>query len=144
MYDAGGSIMNNAMLASDDANVCDRTATMLTELGWDVYVIAAEELLDDNLSVQVPQLILVDIEMRGGVGFDLILKARRRFADAFIIAATRGQDRDLWPGLVDMCGADRYMVGPVSKSKLSGLIEMALTRGNLEQSSAITLVTSGY
>ena len=136
--------MNKAMLASDDANVCDRTATMLTELGWDVYVIAAEELLDETLSIDEPRLVLVDIEMRGGVGFDLILKARRRFADAFIIAATRGHDRDLWPGLVDMCGADRYLVGPVSKSKLSGLIELAIARGNLDEDSAITLVTSGY
>lgn len=136
--------MNKAMLASDDANVCDRTATMLTELGWDVYVISAEELLDVNLSVQVPQLVLVDIEMRNGVGFDLILKARRRFADAFIVAATRGGDRDLWPGLVDMCGADRYMVGPVSKSKLASQIETAMARGQLDEDTPVTLVTSGY
>lgn len=135
--------MNKAMLASDDANICDRTATMLTSLGWDVYVITAEELLDENLSVQVPQLILVDIEMSNGVGFDLILKARRRFADAFIIAATRGSDRDLWPGLVDMCGADRYMVGPVSRSKLVSQLEVAVTRGQLEEGSPISLVCTG-
>ena len=136
--------MNKAMLASDDANVCDRTATMLTELGWDVYVISAEELLDVNLSVQVPQLMLVDIEMRNGVGFDLILKARRRFADAFIVAATRGGDRDLWPGLVDMCGADRYMVGPVSKSKLASQIETAMARGQLDEDTPVTLVSCGH
>lgn len=135
--------MNKAMLASDDANICDRTATMLTSLGWDVYVITAEELLDENLSVQVPQLILVDIEMSNGVGFDLILKARRRFADAFIIAATRGSDRDLWPGLVDICGADRYMVGPVSRSKLVSQLEVAVTRGQLEEGSPISLVCTG-
>lgn len=136
--------MNKAMLASDDATVCDRTATMLTELGWDVYVISAEELLDTSLSVQEPQLVLVDIEMHGGIGFDLILKARRRFANVFIIAATRGGDRDLWPGLVDMCGADRYMVGPVSKSKLASQIEMAVARGQLDENTPVTLVTCGY
>ena len=135
--------MNNAMLASDDANICDRTATMLTSLGWEVYVISAEELLHDNLSVEVPQLILVDIEMKNGVGFDLILRARRRFPDAFIIAATRGGDRDLWPGLVDMCGADRYLVGPVSKSKIAGQIDVAMSRGQLHESTPITLVSSG-
>lgn len=135
--------MNKAMLASDDANVCDRTAAMLMSLGWDVYVISAEELLDNNLSVQVPELVLVDIEMKNGVGFDLILKARRRFADAFIIAATRGGDRDLWPGLVDMCGADRYLVGPVSKSKLASQINVAISRGQLHESTPITLVSSG-
>lgn len=135
--------MNNAMLASDDANVCDRTATMLTELGWEVFVVSAEELLDDNMSVQEPQLMLVDIEMSNGVGFDLILKARRRFPDVFIIAATRGSDRDLWPGLVDMCGADRYLVGPVSKSKLASQIDVALSRGQLQESTPITLVSSG-
>lgn len=135
--------MNNAILASDDANICDRTATVLTELGWEVFVISAEELLDLNLSVQEPQLVLVDIEMSNGVGFDLILKARRRFANAFIIAATRGSDRDLWPGLVDMCGADRYMVGPVCKSKLVSQIEVAVARGQLDENTPAILLSSG-
>jgi DNA-binding response OmpR family regulator len=119
------------MLVNDDVNVCDRTATMLTILGWDVFVVAANELLNDHSKLQVPQLVLVDIEMRNGTGFDLILKARRRFKDAFIIAATRGSDRDLWPGLIDMCGADRYLVGPVSKTKLVKQIDAAVSRGQL-------------
>ena len=59
--------------------------------------------------------------------FDLILQARRRFPEAFIIAATRGTDRDLWPGLVKMCGANRYMVGPVCRSKLAGEIESGMS-----------------
>lgn len=123
--------MNKAMLVNDDVNVCDRTATMLTALGWDVFVVATEELLNDMSKLQAPHLVLVDIEMRNGVGFDLILKARRRFADAFIIAATRGSDRDLWPGLIDICGADRYLVGPVSKTKLAQHIDTAVSRGQV-------------
>ncbi len=126
--------MNKAMLVNDDVNVCDRTATMLTALGWDVFVVEPDDLLNDLSKLQVPQLVLVDIEMRNGVGFDLLLKARRRFKDAFIVAATRGSDRDLWPGLVDMCGADRYLVGPVSKTKLGQQIEVAVSRGQLDES----------
>ena len=120
--------MNKAILASDHLDSCDRTATILGQLGWDVYVVEAEELLDEHLSIEEPDLMLVDIEMERGSGFDLILKARRRFSNLFIIAATRGSDRDLWPGLVEMCGADRYMVGPVCRSKLIGEIEMAMAR----------------
>ena len=120
--------MNKAILASDHLDSCDRTATILGQLGWDVYVVEAEELLDEHLSIEEPDLMLVDIEMERGSGFDLILKARRRFSNLFIIAATRGSDRDLWPGLVEMCGADRYMVGPVCRSKLIGEIETAMAR----------------
>lgn len=123
--------MNKAMLVNDDINVCDRTATMLTELGWDVFIVNAETLLNNLERMDVPQLVLIDVEMKNGVGFDLLLRARRRFADAFIIGATRGSDRDLWPGLVDMCGADRYLVGPVSKTKLAQQIDVAVARGQL-------------
>lgn len=128
--------MNKAMLVNDDMNVCDRTATMLTAMGWDVFVIAADVLLDDETKIQVPQMVLVDIEMRNGVGFDLLLKARRRFQDTFIVAATRGSDRDLWPSLIDMCGADRYLVGPVSKTKLAQQIAVAVSRGQLHETEA--------
>jgi DNA-binding response OmpR family regulator len=131
------------MLVNDDLNVCDRTATMLTALGWDVFVVPAEDLQNDLSKLQVPQLVLIDIEMGNGVGFDLLLKARRRFKDAFIIAATRGTDRDLWPGLVDMCGADRYLVGPVSKTKLTQQINVAVARGHLDEAVAKMPLASG-
>jgi len=120
--------MNKAILASDHLDSSDRTATILGQLGWDVYVVEAEALLDEHLSIEEPDLMLVDIEMEQGSGFDLILKARRRFSNLFIIAATRGSDRDLWSGLVEMCGADRYMVGPVCRSKLVSEIEMLMAR----------------
>jgi len=130
------------MLVNDDVNVCDRTATMLTELGWDVFVVTAQDLLNDHSKLVVPQLVLVDIEMSNGTGFDLILKARRRFREAFIIAATRGSDRDLWPGLIDMCGADRYLVGPVSKTKLAQQIAVAVSRGQLGETAALMPVSN--
>jgi len=120
--------MNKAILASDHLDSCDRTATILGQLGLEVYVVESEEQLDEHLYIDEPALMLVDIEMEQGLGFDLILKARRRFADLFIISATRGSDRDLWPNLVEMCGADRYMVGPVCRSKLVGEIEIAMAR----------------
>lgn len=135
--------MNKAMLVNDDVNVCDRTATMLTELGWDVFVVSTETLLNNLGKIEVPDLVLVDVEMKNAVGFDLLLRARRRFANAFIIGATRGSDRDLWPGLVDMCGADRYLVGPVSKTKLSQLIEVAIGRGQLQLEDVKSLATNG-
>ena len=135
--------MNKAMLVNDDVNVCDRTATMLTALGWDVFVVTAEDLLNDYAKLQVPQMVLVDVEMQNGVGFDLLLKSRRRFKDAFIVAATRGSDRDLWPGLVDMCGADRYLVGPVSKTKLAQQISVAVSRGQLSETATWTPASNG-
>ena len=131
--------MKKAILASDHLDSCDRTASILGQLGWDVYVVEAEELLDEHLNGEDPALMLVDIEMQEGSGFDLILKARRRFADVFIIAATRGTDRDLWPGLVKMCGANRYLVGPVSRSTLASEIESGLARGALDLDSGFTL-----
>ncbi|MGI9220480.1 MAG: response regulator [Woeseiaceae bacterium] len=129
--------MNKAILASDHLDSSDRTAMILGQLGWEVYVVAAEKLLDEHLRNDEPALMLVDIEMDKGSGFDLILKARRRFADLFIIAATRGSDRDLWPGLAKMCGADRYMVGPVCRSKLVSEIESGVANSCFMQESAM-------
>ena len=129
--------MNKALLASDHLESCDRTATILGQLGWDVYIVNSEEHLNEHYGDH-PDLMLVDVEMSDGVGFDLILQARRRFPDAFIIATTRGSDRDLWPGLVKMCGASRYMVGPVSRSKLGGEIDSGMSFGELSHALGLT------
>ena len=118
--------MNKALLASDHLDSCDRTATILGQLGWDVYVVESENHLDEHFGDD-PALMLVDIETANGAGFDLILQARRRFPEAFIIAVTRGTDRDLWPGLVKMCGANRYLVGPVSRSTLADELDSGMS-----------------
>ena len=124
--------MNRALLVNDRVDVIDRTASMLSELGWDVYIVAAEELIDLHSKLHSPALVVVDVEMSRGAGFDLILKARQRFKNAFVVAVTRGADKSLWPELVRMCGANRYRVGPVSKSKLASEIQFGVTNGMLE------------
>lgn len=123
--------MNHVLLANDDDEICDRTATMLIALGWDVYVADGDDRVFESLVARRPNLLVVDIEMESGAGFEIISSARRLYASLFIVAVTRGGDMKLWSEGAIACGASIYVVGPVSKTKLAAAIDFGLTKGSI-------------
>ena len=121
--------MNLVLLVNDNVEVRDRTASMLTEMGWEVYVADSEDFVFESIVAFRPTIMIVDVEMDGGIGFESIATARRLFDDMFIIAVTRGGDKKLWPKVATVCGANAYVVGPVSAAKLDRAIQDGLVKG---------------
>ena len=121
--------MNQVLLVNDNDEVCNRTATMLVDMGWDVYVADNEELVFESTVARRPMMLIADLEMQGGVGFEAIVTARSLFATLFIVAVTRGGGKDLWPRVAEVCGANSYVVGPVSPSKLQEAIDAGIEKG---------------
>ena len=121
--------MNRVMLVNDNDEICNRTATMLVDMGWDVYVANKEELVFESSVARRPTMLIADIEMEGGVGFEAIATARNLFATLFIIAVTRGCDKEVWPRVAEACGANSYIAGPVSASKLEEAIDAGIEKG---------------
>ncbi|MGI9235455.1 MAG: response regulator [Woeseiaceae bacterium] len=80
--------MNLVLLVNDNEEVRDRTAAMLTELGWEVFLADSEKLVLESAELR-PTIMIIDVEMRDGIGFESISTARRLFEDIFIIAVTR-------------------------------------------------------
>ena len=123
--------MNRILLVNDRDAIMDRTAAMLEGLGWEVYVAHTEGLVFESCVAFRPGMLIADVEMSGGIGFEAISTARRLFRDLFIVAVTRGGHDELWPKVASVCGANRYVIGPVSTQKLEEAIETAVTEGLL-------------
>lgn len=123
--------MNQVLLVNDNDEILDRTAAMLVDMGWEVYVAQGDELVFEATVARRPDLLIVDIEMRAGVGFEAISTARMLFKDLFIIAVTRGDNQEIWPEVAKHCGADTYVIGPVSLSKLKSSIDRGVQSGQI-------------
>lgn len=121
--------MNQVLLVNDDNEVCSRTATMLVDMGWDVFVAEKEELVFESTVARRPMMLIADIEMEAGVGFEAIATARSLFPSLFIVAVTRGGDKEIWPRVAEVCGANSYVAGPVSASKLQEAIDAGIEKG---------------
>ena len=105
---------------------------MLEVLGWEVYVASSEEEVFEFIVACRPAFVVVDIEMAGEAGFESIATARSLFSDLFVVAVTRGGNRDLWPEMAKGRGANHYLVGPVSGSKLTEAIDAGVADGLVE------------
>lgn len=121
--------MNRVLLVNDSDEVCNRTATMLVDMGWDVYVANTDELVFQSSVARRPTMLIADIEMEGGAGFEAIATARSLFASLFIVAVTRGSDKEIWPRVAEVCGANSYVAGPVSATKLQEAIDAGIEKG---------------
>lgn len=124
--------MNQVLLVNDNEEITARVATMLQDLGWEVYVATSENVVFESLVANRPTMLVVDVEMEGGAGFESMATGRRLYDDLFIIATTRGGNKDLWPSVCESCGANDYVVGPVSLLKLSSAIDDAFKSGLLD------------
>ena len=76
-----------------------------------------------------PSLAVVDIEMRGGAGLEMISTIRRTDKKLFILAVTRGSQDDTLLKVAEVCGASHHVIGPVSEAKLFAAIEAGRTSG---------------
>jgi DNA-binding response OmpR family regulator len=107
----------------------DLTASMLVDMAWDVYVATSEDMAYESLVERRPDILIADIEMDFGAGFNAISRARRLCNDLFIVAVTRGGYERIWIKNAIACGANIYIVGPISSSKLTAAISTGLNKG---------------
>jgi len=115
--------MKNALVVNDDEIICDRIAQILESTGWEVYT--AEDKLGARRVCEtfLPVLVVIDVEMQSGVGFEAISQVRRVGHDPYIIAVTRGAYDYKIQRVAEVCGADKVLVGPVSAEKLHAMIQ---------------------
>ncbi len=121
--------MRAALLVNDNQSILERTARMLDEMGWDVHVATSQKSAMWISVARAPNLVIVDIDMHGGVGFETISRVRRGDKRAFIVAVTRGRDDAVPFRVASACGADHHVSGPVCPTKLSEAIDVGMRTG---------------
>ena len=121
--------MRRVLLFTDNGSIMDRTAWMLEDMGWELYIASSHKAALWLCVARRPRLVIVDIEMRGGVGLETISTIRRSDKRPFIIAVTRGSRDATLLKVAEVFGADNHVIGPVSAKKLSAAIEAGQTSG---------------
>ena len=114
------------LVVEDDAEMKSILRRMLEAEGYVVETASDAKGTLISESTFQPDLILLDVELGGEDGRDVLLKLRQDRNTPVIFVTGRGLEMDRIAGL--RMGADDYVVKPISSGELSARIESVLRR----------------
>lgn len=113
------------LIVEDDPDQLALADLRVSMAGYSVRVAASAEALTRSFAADgPPDVLLLDIQLPDGDGFDILWKLRRhrKYAALPVIMLTARSDaEDIGKGL--RLGADGYVTKPYSKNLLAGVIE---------------------
>jgi CheY-like chemotaxis protein len=116
------------LIVEDDADQLALADLRVSMAGYSVRVAGSADALTRSFADEgPPDLLLLDIQLQDGDGFDILWKLRRhrKYQDLPVIMLTaRADAEDIGKGL--RLGADGYVTKPYSKNLLAGVIEKVL------------------
>jgi len=114
------------LLVEDEATITEPLAAALERVGFRASVVgtAAEALSAAELLS--PDLVLLDIGLPDGSGFDVCRELRGRSSTPIIMLTARGEESDRVAGLE--LGADDYVVKPFSAREVVARVRAVLRR----------------
>ncbi len=115
------------LLVEDDARLAALVAESLRRKGWQVDVVGRGDLAIDRIRTDPPDLVILDVNLPGGDGFDVCRAVRGGFPGAILMLTARDDDIDQVVGLE--LGADDYVAKPVAPAVLAARIRALLRRG---------------
>jgi two-component system response regulator RegX3 len=114
------------LLVEDETSITEPLAEALAREGFDTKVVGtASEALDTASSLS-PDLVLLDVMLPDGSGFDVCRELRGRSHVPIIMLTARGEEADRIVGLE--LGADDYVVKPFSAREVVARIRAVLRR----------------
>ena len=116
------------LLVEDETSITEPLAEALAREGFDTKVAAtAAEALDLAARIE-PDLVLLDVMLPDGSGFDVCRELRQRSQVPIIMLTARGEEADRVVGLE--LGADDYVVKPFSSREVAARIRAVLRRAD--------------
>lgn len=114
------------LLVEDDARLAALVAESLRRKGWQVDVVGRGDLAIERIRTAPPDLVILDVNLPGGDGFDVCRAVRGGFPGAILMLTARDDDIDQVVGLE--LGADDYVAKPFSMKVLIARVRAALRR----------------
>ena len=124
------------LTVDDDPDLLALVAFALTQAGYAV-VKAAD--VPDALKVfdaEAPDLVILDINLPSGSGFDVCRAIRQRSRTPVMMLTVRGEETDLVKALE--IGADDYLTKPFSPRTLLARVKALLRRAGMEAGGPMT------
>lgn len=125
--------MSSILLVEDDSSLNRGISFKLTKEGYTVFNAKNLSEAKDIFNKNPIELILLDVGLPDGNGFDFCSEVRKKSSVLIIFLTACDQEVDIVTGL-DM-GADDYIVKPFSLMVLMSKINALLRRNSIEKSS---------
>jgi len=117
-------------IAEDEANIRIPIKAFLEKEGYMVTAFENGDLLFDEFSKQVPDLVILDVMMPGSSGFIICTKIRAISTVPIMMLTARGTDEDYTTGI--SLGSDDYLTKPFSPLKLVMRVKALFRRLEME------------
>lgn len=121
--------MANIFIVEDEEHIGLLIEKTVTKAGHEAVVLRDARELEARLKAQTPDLLLLDLMLRGKNGFDILTDWKRARATAripVIILSARSAEQDKVRGLE--LGAEDYVTKPFGVRELQARIQTALRR----------------
>jgi two-component system, OmpR family, KDP operon response regulator KdpE len=120
MLPSSPSSTARVLVVDDDAGVRDVCSTLLRALGYDAAVASSGDCALDAMNVREPQLMLLDLELPGMRGEDVLRAVKEQRPDVRVVVMSGRPGRDLSRALDE--GADGVLRKPFKMSELEGAL----------------------
>jgi len=114
------------LLVEDDPVTAEGLASYLAEHGYQVEIEARGDAAPLRIVEQQPDLVLLDLDLPGKDGFQIIHEVRPRYAGPILVTTVRGSDLDHVLALE--FGADDFIVKPAAPRIVLARVKAALRR----------------
>ena len=122
------------LMVEDELSITEPLTEALAREGFDVQVAASVQEALEQTEAELPDLVLLDVMLPDGSGFDVCRSLRRRSEVPIIMLTARGEETDRIVGLE--LGADDYIVKPFSAREVAARIRAVLRRADGGQPAA--------
>jgi len=123
------------LIADDDKDLLALIGFTLTQAGYVVIKAADGPTAIRFFQAEVPDLVILDINMPGASGFDVCAAIRNQSRVPVMMLTVRGEEEDLVKALE--LGADDYLTKPFSPRTLLARVKALLRRAGIENSTPL-------
>ncbi len=126
------------LMADDEPAIAEAVGFALQSEGYRCHACATGGALLEALAQEPPALILLDVGLPDGSGFEFFREIRARSAAPVVFLTARREEVDRVVGLE--MGADDYIVKPFSLRELVARVRTILRRGPVRSAGAVPAV----
>ena len=114
------------LVVDDDPKLLDLVIRFLSKEGFEVSGVGSGQAMDEHLSRQQADLIVLDLMLPGEDGLSIARRLRANNTIPILMLSARGEDIDRIIGLE--VGADDYLAKPFNPRELSARVKAILRR----------------
>jgi DNA-binding response OmpR family regulator len=126
---------NSILIVEDDLFIADGLKNVLNNEGYDIAVCKTLLNAREKLKAAVPDLLLLDVILPDGSGFDFCAELRKQYSFPIIFLTCCDEEINIVRGLD--CGGDDYITKPFRLKELLSRINAALRRNGFSEKDII-------